>query len=74
MTTTVDIPDELLNETKRLTKADSERDAIISALREYVRREKVEALLKVLGTSETFMTQEELMDMRHERGKYAPPR
>jgi Arc/MetJ family transcription regulator len=74
MTTTVDIPDDILNEAKRLTKTTSERDAIVSAMREYIRREKVEALLKVLGTSETFMTQEELMDMRHERGKYAPPR
>ncbi len=70
MKTTIDIPDDVLRDAMKLTKASSKRDAVVGAMQEYVRRQKLEAFLKTVGTSDTFMTQEELMDMRLERGRY----
>jgi hypothetical protein len=35
-----------------------------------IRRDRVEKLIAKLGQSDTMMSQEELMDMRLERGKY----
>ncbi len=59
-------------EVMKLTKSATKRDAVVGGLREFVRRQKVDDLIKMLGTSDTFMTQEELMEMRQERGRYAP--
>ena len=70
MKTTVDIPDDVLREAIKHTNADTKRDAVVGALREFNRRRRLEDLLARMGKSDTFMTQEELMDMRLERGKY----
>jgi Arc/MetJ family transcription regulator len=64
MKTTVDIPDKVLREAMRNTKAATKRECIVKALEELNRRERVEKLLKVLGKSDTFMSIEELMAMR----------
>ena len=70
MKTTVDIPENVMKDALRLTRAKTKRDAVVGAMQEYIRREKLAKLAKHLGTFDTFMTQEELMDMRLERGKY----
>jgi Arc/MetJ family transcription regulator len=70
MKTTVDIPENVMKDALRLTRAKTKRDAVVGAMQEYIRREKLAKLVKHLGKSDTFMTQEELMDMRLERGKY----
>ncbi len=72
MKTTIDIPDDVLADVMKLTKSATKRDAVVGGLREYIRRQKVDELIKMLGTSDTFMTHEELMEMRQERGRYAP--
>jgi Arc/MetJ family transcription regulator len=71
MKTTVDIPDDVLKDAVRLTGAKTTRDAVAGAMQEHIRREKMAALVKHLGTLEDFMTLEELMDMRMERGAYS---
>jgi hypothetical protein len=70
MKTTVDIPENVMKDALRLTRAKTKRDAVVGAMQEFIRREKLAKLVKHLGTFDTFMTQEELMDMRFERGKY----
>jgi Arc/MetJ family transcription regulator len=70
MKTTVDIPENVMKDALRLTRAKTKRDAVVGAMQEYIRREKLAKLVKHLGTFDTFMTQEELTDMRLERGKY----
>lgn len=65
MKTTVDIPDKLLRSVMARSKAQTKRHAIVTALEMYEHRLKVESLLKRLGRSETFMTHEELMEMRN---------
>jgi Arc/MetJ family transcription regulator len=74
MKTTVDIPDKLLKEAMRRSKATTKREAVVTALEEYNRRRRLEELLAHIGKSDTFMTHAELMDMRMERGKYRDPR
>ena len=71
MKTTVDIPENVMKDALRLTRAKTKRDAVVGAMQEYIRREKLAKLVKHLGTFDKFMTQEELMDMRLERGKYS---
>ena len=72
MKTTVDIPDRLMKDALRISKASTKREAVVHAMTELVRQEKKKEILALLGTRDTFMDQEELMDMRLERGKYAP--
>ena len=74
MKTTIDIPDELMKDALKFSKASTKREAVVSALEDYIRRQKVKKVLKMFGTFENMMTQEELMDMRWGRGKYASPR
>lgn len=49
MRTTLDIPDELLDEAKALLKFKSKTDTIIFALRELVRRGRIEELKALHG-------------------------
>jgi len=74
MKTTVDIPENVMKDALRLTRAKTKRDAVVGAMQEYIRREKLAKLVKHLGKSKTFMTHKELMDMRLERGKYRSSR
>ena len=68
MKTTVDIPDAVLQEAMRHTKATSKRDAVVRAIEEFNRRERLAKLAAKLGTSSTFMSHDELMKDR-ERDK-----
>jgi len=70
MKTTIDIPDTMLAEAMRNTRATTKREAVLSALEMLNRRHRVGKLLKRLGTSETFITVEELMV---ERERDLPP-
>jgi len=74
MKTTIDIPDDVLRESMRFTQATTKRDAVVAAMMDFNRRKKVEAFLKTIGTSDTFMSQDELADSRSERGKYRAAR
>ena len=64
MKTTVDIPDKVLREAMRFSKAPTKRQAVLAALEEYNRRHRMAKLVKVLGKSDGFYTDEELQDLR----------
>jgi Arc/MetJ family transcription regulator len=66
MKTTVDIPEEQLQEVIRHTGAKTKREAVVIALTEFNRRRRLQKLAEKFGTLEGFMTQEELQRMREE--------
>lgn len=63
MKTTLNIPDKRMNTLLELTNARTKTEAINKAIEEYIRQEKVKALLALEGTG-GFMTREELLEMR----------
>ncbi|MFK7910012.1 MAG: type II toxin-antitoxin system VapB family antitoxin [Akkermansiaceae bacterium] len=50
MKTTIDIPEKLLSDAIRFTKAKTKKDAILTALEDFTRRQKVAALTSTFGT------------------------
>lgn len=67
MTTILDIPDELLQEAMRHTGAKTATEAVAIALTELNQRRRLQELAEKLGTSEIFMTQDDLRRMREEQ-------
>ena len=75
MKTTIDIPDDVLQEAMRFSGATTKREVVLCALQEYNRRRRLARLAKRLGTFERFMTHEELdrlreADERHGHGAH----
>ncbi|HEX4964450.1 MAG TPA: DUF2191 domain-containing protein [Thermoanaerobaculia bacterium] len=64
MKTTVDIPQEELEEVLRHTRARTKRDAILTAVSEFNRRKRLEQLAEQLGTFENVMPLDELLRLR----------
>ena len=64
MKTTVDIPEKELRDAVRFTRAKTKREAIVTALRNFNRRKRIDALTKHFGASDTFMTHDELTKLR----------
>lgn len=60
MKTTVDIPDREFRELLRLTKAKTKREAIVIAIADFNRRQRMAALVKHSGTFRSLMTNEEI--------------
>ena len=58
MKTTIDIPDKLLADAIRITGAKTKRDAVVSALEEFIRRKKVEKLVASFGTWDMLSNEE----------------
>jgi Arc/MetJ family transcription regulator len=67
MKTTIDIPDEELQEAIKNTGAKTKREAVVYALRDFNRRRRLAELAKMLGSFTDFMDQEDLKTMREER-------
>ena len=66
MKTTVDIPENELQEALRHTRAKTKREAIVTAIVDFNRRRRLAKLVRRLGTFEHFMTNEELERLRAE--------
>jgi hypothetical protein len=66
MKTTVDIPDDALRELMDFTKADTKRAAIVHAVNDFNRRQRMARLTKFAGTFKDFMNQGDLGRMRQE--------
>jgi hypothetical protein len=66
MKTTVDIPEKELREAMRHAGAKTKREAVVTAIREYNRRRRLQGVLSRFGTFQEFMTQDELRRMREE--------
>jgi len=63
MKTTVNIPDKVLRDAMRHTRAKTKREAIVKALEEMNRRHSQAELLKYTGKFESLMTNEEIEAM-----------
>jgi Arc/MetJ family transcription regulator len=66
MRTTVDIPDDELEDAMRFTGARTKRDAVVTAIREFNRRRRMAALSKRAGTCTDLMTPDELRRLRRQ--------
>jgi hypothetical protein len=64
MKTTIDIPDQELEEVIRNTGAATKREAVVTAIAEFNRRKALEKLAEQLGTFDKVMTLEELLRLR----------
>jgi Arc/MetJ family transcription regulator len=69
MKTTVNIPDRVLRDAMRHTKAKTKREAIVKALEEMNRRHSQAELLKYTGKFESLMTNEEIEALDEEDWK-----
>jgi len=69
MKTTVNIPDKMLRDAMRHTKAKTKREAIVKALEEMNRRHSQAELIKYFGKFESLMTNEEIEALDEEDWK-----
>ena len=60
MKTSLDIPDIELRDALRFTKAKTKREAIVTAVADYNRRQRMAALVKHFGTFNSLMTNAEI--------------
>jgi hypothetical protein len=67
MKTTIDIPDNELKEAIKYTGSKTKREAVVIALIDFNKKQRLAALAKMLGTFKDFMTQEDLNVMREDR-------
>ena len=66
MKTTIDIPEEELEEALRNTGATTKRQAVVAALIDFNRRYRLRKLVERLGTYEHFLSHQELRRLRDE--------
>ena len=64
MKTTLDIPEKRLAEAMKAAGAATKRDAVMRALEDFNRRNRLRKLSDRLGRSDTFMTPDELAELR----------
>jgi Arc/MetJ family transcription regulator len=67
MKTTVDIPDELLAEAMRHTRAKTKREAIVTAIQDFNRRKRMAELIKYSGASDTLLSNEDIENLEKKR-------
>ena len=71
MKTTVDIPETELKDAMRFTRAKTKREAVVTILEEFNRRQRMAELVNYAGTfSDTFPTNDEIeaVDATHDQG------
>jgi hypothetical protein len=64
MKTTVDIPDRELAELMRFTRANTKRDAIVTAIEDFNRRRRMAELVKHAGTCDELTAPQETQALR----------
>jgi hypothetical protein len=64
MKTTLNIPDDLVNKTMRLSGSKTKTAAIVTAMKEYIRRKKLEQIVELEGT---LQFSDDWEKARHER-------
>ena len=67
MKTTIDIPDQDLEEVIRLTGANTKREAVVYAIRDFNKRRRMSLLAEMLGSFEDFMTRDDLRKLRDDQ-------
>jgi Arc/MetJ family transcription regulator len=66
MKTTIDIPEKELQDAMTFTGARSKREAVVTALADFNRRQRLQRLAQQFGTFNEFLTQDELRRMREQ--------
>lgn len=64
MKTTVDIPKDLLEDAMKFAGAKTKREAVVAAIADYNRRQRIASLRKHLGTCRDSMTAGKLRRLR----------
>jgi Arc/MetJ family transcription regulator len=64
MKTTIDIPDDDLSDVIRFTRVRTKREAVVLAIRDFNRRQRLAALARHAGTCDALITAEELQEQR----------
>jgi Arc/MetJ family transcription regulator len=64
MKTTLDIPEDVLEDAIKYTGAKTKRDAIVTAVTDFNRRRKLASLADRLGSFDDFLSPQELQDLR----------
>jgi len=64
MKTTIDIPEDILSEVLLYSKKKSKKDAIVTAMQEYIQKKKMEKFALKLGTLENIISTNELQKIR----------
>lgn len=64
MKTTIDIPDKELRDAMRYTGARNKREAVVTALVDFNRRQRLLRLAEQFGTFDEILPQEDLQRMR----------
>ena len=68
MRTTIDIENDLIHEVMKKAGVKTKKDAVVTALRDYLRYKKIEELKGLIGNYEDFdLTLDDLKKMRNER-------
>ena len=60
MKTSLDIPEQALQEVMKFTKAKTKREAIVTAVADYNRRQRLALLVKHFGSFDSLLTNEEI--------------
>jgi len=66
MTTRVSVSEELLAEARRADGGRNRRELVEEALRQYIKRQRIEGLIGMFGKTELAMTQEDLERWRED--------
>ena len=64
MKTTLDIPDDVLRDAMRFTAAKTKREALVTAVEDYNRRQRLRLLANELGEFDGFLSPGELRELR----------
>lgn len=73
MKTTVNIPDDVLEDAMRFTRARTKREAIVAAMEDYNRRRRMAELTRYSGSSTTLLTNEEIERLESKRARRLEP-
>ena len=73
MKTTIDIPEDELLDAMRFTRAKTKREAVVTALADFNRRQRMAELVKYAGTCPDMMTADELHVQRRQRVNFVDP-
>jgi len=60
MKTTIDIPDNVMEETVTYSNAKTKRDAILTAMEDYNRRQRVARVMEMFGTFKSISSNDEI--------------
>lgn len=73
MKTTIDIPENELTDAMRFTRANTKREAVVTAIADFNRRQRMAELIEYAGTCPDMMTVDELRAQRWERTEAGDP-